>query len=111
MALVGAAKSDRVDRDRERHHREKDSYYDPLYKRARLCRRIFLCVLVALIFTGIVFVLDVAGVVLTKDTIHDKSKGIAKLEFGPAVSIFHGCHPILRWETISSDNPFDSFGS
>ena len=111
MALVGAAKSDRVNRDRERHHREKDSYYDPLYKRARLCRRIFLCVLVALIFTGIVFVLDVAGVVLTKDTIHDKSKGIAKLEFGPAVRIFMDVISIPRWERIGSNNPLDSFGS
>ncbi|KAL5501690.1 hypothetical protein ACEPAH_8950 [Sanghuangporus vaninii] len=78
-AMIGAAKSDRVIR-----YREKGTYQDPLYRRARICRRVFICVLIAMIFTGIVFVLDVAGVVLTKDTVHNKSKGMATLDFGPA---------------------------
>ncbi|KAL5482540.1 hypothetical protein ACEPAI_9134 [Sanghuangporus weigelae] len=83
-AMIGAAKSDRVVRYRDGQYREKDSYYNPLYRRARICRRVFICVLIAMIFTGIVFVLDVAGVVLTKDTVHNKSKGMANLDFGPA---------------------------
>ncbi|OCB90172.1 hypothetical protein A7U60_g2633 [Sanghuangporus baumii] len=108
-AMIGAAKSDRVIRYRDSEYREKDSYHDPLYRRSdrviryrdseyrgkdsyhdplyrrvRNCRRVFICVLIAMIFTGIVFVLDVAGVVLTKDTVHDKSKGLANLDFGPA---------------------------
>ncbi|KAL5524441.1 hypothetical protein ACEPAF_9581 [Sanghuangporus sanghuang] len=83
-AMIGAAKSDRVIRYRDSEYRGKDSYHDPLYRRVRNCRRVFICVLIAMIFTGIVFVLDVAGVVLTKDTVHDKSKGLANLDFGPA---------------------------
>ncbi|KAL5519936.1 hypothetical protein ACEPAG_1596 [Sanghuangporus baumii] len=83
-AMIGAAKSDRVIRYRDGQYREKDSYYNPLYRRTRICRRVFICVLIAMIFTGIVFVLDVAGVVLTKDTVHKKSKGMANLDFGPA---------------------------
>ncbi|EJC97895.1 uncharacterized protein FOMMEDRAFT_32130 [Fomitiporia mediterranea MF3/22] len=90
FALISAAKRDpspqAID-DAYRYPRDSEDDDSPLAKARKAVsarKKAFFTTLLAFIFTMTVFILDVAGVLCTKNTVHKKSKGHAKLGFGPA---------------------------
>lgn len=63
--------------------------------RRKLRGIVALAIFISLFFLLIVFFIDVVGLLVTKNKVHDKSKGDANLKFGPAVSDFEFTQLIL----------------
>ena len=87
--VVSAAKRD-INGEVSQHRDDGDDYdVQDVPKSPKNVRRLaFTFVAIAFAFTMGTFILDLAGVLLTKKKIHDESKGAASLGFGPAVRIY-----------------------